>query len=548
MKTLKFIPLGGCGEIGMNMAVLQVDDCNYFIDGGGLFPDASLPGVDLIIPETDWLRKNRIKPTAWLITHAHEDHIGALPHLYPEFPAPLYSTEFSLEMIRSKFTEANIRGASLQTWEVFNSKTIRNITVTPYTVNHSIPASTGLFIETPHGNILHTGDFRIDKNPPEGSLSHENMKRVIGQKKVRAMMSDSTNSFSKGTDLSEGDLGDNFDLIMRHTDGAVVVTAFASNIWRLGTIVETAKKHDRKIFLLGRSMQKNFEISQRLKIFDVRPDDVIGDDMLSRIPKNRLCIVCTGSQGEGFSGASRLATDSIGQFKLEHGDTFVFSARAIPGNEKSIGLLTNLIYRTGANVVTPKDFNVHVSGHGFAEDLKTCIQTVRPECFIPVHGEFRHLMRHRELAIECGVTEKNAYLVENGDVCVLGPQPQGVTDRVRSGREYISQGGRMSSDGEIFKTRMALCKSGLMCVSFIIKKKAWELVCEPNFINKGVPVKEDVFRKKLRSVFERSYAKASQRKDFKESMLEEELRIQTRQTLENMVNYKCNVAVLLQRV
>ena len=547
-KTLKILPLGGCGEIGMNMTVLQVDDQFYFIDCGLLFPDQGMPGVDLILPDVSVLLEHNIRPTAWLITHGHEDHIGALPYWYPKFPAPIYASDFTRELIKGKFAEAGIENAQFRPWVPLQTTPFRNIKVTPYIVNHSIAHALGFFIETKHGNVLHTGDFRIDSNPPEGSKTHENLEKAVAGKPVRIMLSDSTNSFQVGTDKSENDLVAGFEQVMEETSGVVVIATFASNIWRYQSAFDAAQKYGRKIFFLGRSLKKNFEIAEMLNLLHYEKDLIVNEDEFYRLPRNELCIVCTGSQGEQFSGASRLAFNMLEKFKLDDFDSVVFSARAIPGNEKSIGLLINQFSRLGCRIVTAKELDVHVSGHGYQEDLMTCIRIAKPECFMPVHGEYRHLRKHIELAEKVGVKPENCYLAENGDVVVAGPKPYGVVERVQSGRDYVCQGTVLSSDSDVYKTRLSLAKNGFFVVSYVMAHKGFTLAAKPVCLNKGVPVDYQKIESQLEAIFESSAAHCKGRKDFNDDTLADDLRLQVRRAIEQRAGYKCMVNILLQRI
>lgn len=550
-QKLRLIPLGGCGEIGMNMTVLQVDDKFYFIDCGLLFPDASLPGVEIILPEITWLEEQDIRPEAWLITHGHEDHIGSLPFLYPKFPVPIYGSPLTLEFIQGKFQEAGINNATFRTWVPGETVPFRNMRLTPFTVNHSIAHSLGFFIETKHGNILHTGDFRIDYKPPEGSMTHENIAKVVGRKKVQIMMSDSTNSFSKGTDLSENDLPQGFEKVISESKGAVIFCAFASNIWRYQSVVDAAVAEGRRVYLLGRSMVRNFEIAERLRLVKCPSGLMVDDEEIKRVPRSKLVVLCTGSQGEPFSGASRLAYNMLDKLKLDANDTVVFSARAIPGNEKSIGQLVNQFSRLGCRVVTAKEVDCHVSGHGYQEDLKACIRAANPKHFMPVHGEYRHLKKHIELAVECGVPIENCFLAENGDVVSVGPEAHGVIDRVPAGRDFVIKGGIVNSMSDVYRTRLGLAQSGLICVSFVLKERGGTLACKPKVSNRGVPMPDSEIEKRLPQAFERAYAavaKDAGKRDVKLDDLAEELRIQVRRAIESTANYKCMVSVLLSRV
>lgn len=548
-NQLRIYPLGGCGEIGMNMTVLEVGGLHYFIDGGCLFPDQSMVGVDLVLPAVNYLREKKIKPEAWLITHGHEDHIGALPYLYPQFEAPLFSTQFTLELIDSKFQEAGIRKANFFEWKMGRPVIVGNIRVTSYQVNHSIPYSTGLFIETAFGNILHTGDFRVDQRPPEGTRTDDNIKEVVAGRDVLVMFSDSTNSFSPGTDMSESEVPDNIAKVCRETTGAVIVTTFASSLWRLKSMLQAARVTNRKIMLLGRSLLRNFDIAEKVGLIKDARELLISEEQLGSMPRDKIVIYCTGSQGETFAGLSRIAFGSYGSFNLEEEDTVIFSSRSIPGNEKSINFLMNRIARSGCRVLTGKDAPVHVSGHGHQEDLISCIRAGNPKHFIPVHGEYRHLRKHIELAIEAGVKPQNCYLMENGDVVELGPEAKGVVEQVESGRDYVCQGVIMASTSDTYKARVNLSKHGVFAVSFPLAGKGFELAGAPAFNMRGLPVRDAEIRtSELVSVYEECFEEIKDAKNPSEDHFVEALRVAVRRTLEPKLKYKCMVMVMLVRM
>ena len=544
-SQVKLIPLGGCGEIGMNMTLLLLEERWYFIDAGALFPDATNIGVDLILPACNFIDENHIQPEAWLITHGHEDHIGALPHLYKRYPAPIYGTEFTIELIKAKFLDANIQNAVLNVWKVFSTTLFRSMKVTPFPVNHSIADAAGLFFETQYGNILHMGDFRIDYAPPEHSMTHQNLEKVLKGKPVTLMMSDSTNSFSLGTDKSETAITPTFVDYFTHEKGAVIIATFASNIWRLQSVFEAAKNANRRVILFGRTMFRNVEIAQRLGLLNFNQDILLNLREVDRIPRSEVCILCTGSQGESFSGLHRLAYGSVEDFQISSQDTVLMSSRIIPGNEKSIDAIVTQLCRVGCQVVTTKENQfIHVSGHGYAEDLKTCIKIAKPLAFMPVHGTYRHLKRHRELAIECGVIPENCYLVENGDVVLAAPDPVGVIDTVVSGRDYVCPGGIFPQNSPIYKDRAALVRTGVVVVSFILFRTSYKMVSEPKISLRGVELDEGKLKKKIPLIYDQVLEAVMKRKRFDEAILQDEVRIAIRKYLENQHGFRTTVLIV----
>lgn len=563
-RKFSLLPLGGCGEIGMNMTVLFVNGDAYFIDCGALFPDLSQAGVQLILPGYSFLASQGIKPKAWIITHGHEDHIGGLPYFFPRFPAPIYTSEFAAELIELKFADLNIRNHTITRWKAKQKTQIGKLHVTPFLVNHSIPDAMGLLIETAHGRILHTGDFRIDDHPHEPQTTDQSIREVLGGQRADLMMSDSTNSFVKGKDLSENDLVPEFSKIMTSSPGAVVVASFSSNIWRAKTVLETARLAGRGIHLLGRGTKRNFEIACRLGIIENSGLlQILEEQDLRHIDRQKICILCTGSQGEPFSGLHRLAYDGVNYFKIEPGDVALFSARAIPGNEKPITFLTNQLCKRGVNVIHAKEVDVHVSGHGFQQDLIDCIKAANPRFFMPVHGEFRHLQKHIELAISAGVREENCVLAENGSFAVINKNEIQVGDQIQAGRSYVCQGGIYVDEGEIYRDRTQLARNGLVVVSIVLAnepkkvskrsksasndKPVPTLQCQPQVSIFGVPIQEEILTDEIPGLLEKAHAATEGRKDLSDDVLLEELRVGIRRYIESICRFRCLVKVILHR-
>jgi ribonuclease J len=538
----------------MNMTLIRVFGRTFFVDCGALFPDATHVGVNLILPSTNYIDEEQIHPEAWLITHGHEDHIGAMPHIFKRYPAPIYGTEFTIELIRAKFEDAGITDVTYRVWDFYKTTLFRNVKVTPFPVNHSIAQAAGLFIETPVGNVLHMGDFRIDYNPPEGTMTHHNVAKVLKNKPVHIMMSDSTNTFNEGTDNSESNTRHAIAQYFETEPGAVVVATFASNISRLDHVLQAARDKNRKVALLGRSMYRNSDIAARLHILNFPPDLIIDLEEAHRIPRNELCILCTGSQGEAFSGLHRLAFESLDAFDLKANDCVLFSSRMIPGNEKSIDALITKLIRMGCKVFTGKDDpQIHVSGHAYQEDLRTCILIAKPFSFLPVHGTYRHLKRHRELAIEAGVSPEMSFLAENGDVVLVEENtPVGVIDHVTSGRDYVCAGGIFSQNSPVYKERVQLAMTGVVVASFHVDPDSFELLQKPLVALKGIPLNDFELARKCGPIFEKVKGSLLQRKrttrmsreEFKEQF-KEDLRLAIRRHIENILNYKTAVIVML---
>lgn len=546
---IKIIPFGGCGEIGMNITLFSIHDRHFLVDCGALFPDASQLGVQLVLPNTRYLDENNIQIEAWLITHGHEDHIGALPYLFKKYPAPIYGTKLTIELIKLKFEEARIKNASMTVWNFYKTVFFRDIRVTPFMVNHSIADAAGLFIETPLGNILHTGDFRIDATPPEKIMTHESIKKVVGNKKVRVMLSDSTNSFQMGTDKSESDILPSLEDIMRKEKGTVIIGTFASSIWRIRNVMDAAKATNRKVALFGRTMRRNVEIAKRLGFLHFNDKMVMEIEDTKNLPRDQLCILCTGSQGEPFSGLHRLTWNTISDFEITYEDVVVFSSRIIPGNEKSIESLVTQLTRTGCRVITPKESNsIHVSGHGFQEDLKKCIMAANPVSFMPVHGTYRHLRKHIDLAMECGISPQNCLLVENGDVAALGPDITAIIDTVTNGRDLVCPGGVFPINSSIYKDRVSLVETGVVAVSFVISKNNSTLACNPLVSLKGVNLNDFELAQTCVKLFASTQKSVAKRKKTGDSILREALRIAIRRHIEDVLKFKTTVLVLMHKV
>jgi ribonuclease J len=547
-QNFQVIPLGGCGEIGMNLTLWHVDDSWFFVDCGTLFADETVPGMDLIFPSLEAVRERGLQPTAWLITHGHEDHIGALPYVYQEFPGPIYTTEFTAELIKEKFRGLALPEPEIHIWQVWQKTTFRQAAVTPFPVNHSIPDACGLYLETRHGNLLHTGDYRVDRSAPEGSVTLDNLARITQGRKTLLMTADSTNVFVQGRDKEEKQVAGSLTQLFSSARGRVVVATFASNIWRVKSIFDAARANGRKVFLAGRSLLRNYEISRRLGVMgDVEDQFVVSSEELKMIPPQQLCIICTGTQGEMFSGANRLAFGTLENIKLDGDDLVILSARAIPGNEKTISVLINQFWRLGCRVLTGKDADVHVSGHGYVEDLKDCIAVVKPKFFMPLHGEYRNLVQHLRVAESAGVPPEHCHLVENGDVLTIGPEPLGVTDRWTVGRDYVGSNKIILGSSDVLRNRVMLARNGIVEVSALADSSFTRLLNEPKVQVRGVDVAPERVREVVKSSF-RDVSRSQRKAHWSEESFSEELRIAVRRELEADVGYKAVVTIFMHRL
>src|SRR5512138_608089 len=428
---LKIIPLGGLGEIGLNMMLYEYGDDIIVVDCGLMFPEPYMLGIDLVVPDISYLKERADRVRGILLTHGHEDHIGALPYVLPEVNPPIYGTALTLGFVKEKLKEFDLdEKVVLETVRPRESVTLGAFSVEFIRVAHSIVDGCALAIHSPEGVVIHTGDFKIDQTPVDGELTDLATFARYGDEGVLALLSDSTNVEREGYTLSERLVGEAFEQIFPKCPGRIIVAAFSSNIHRVQQVVDAAIRTGRKVLLNGRSMLANVQIARELGYLSIPDSALIDLKELPRLPKEQVCMITTGSQGEPMSALSRIAMDDHKQIKLEEGDTVILSSRFIPGNEKTISDLVNHLYRRGAEVYHEKVSEVHVSGHASQEELKLMQNIVRPRYFIPVHGEYRHLVKHSQLAQKVGVPRERCLLAVNGDVITFADGKGAITDRV----------------------------------------------------------------------------------------------------------------------
>jgi ribonuclease J len=486
MHDLRIIPLGGLGEIGLNMAAIEYGDDIIVIDCGLMFPEPQMLGIDLVIPDITYLRERADRVRGIFLTHGHEDHIGALPFVLPQLSPPLYGTALTLGFIREKLKEYQldkctqfhvVRPRERVTAGVFQVEFIR--------VAHSIVDGCGLAIRTPRGVIIHTGDFKIDHTPVDGELTDLYTFARYGEEGVLAFMADSTNVKREGYTLSEKLVGDAFNEIFPGCPGRVIVAAFSSNIHRVKQAIDAAARCNRKVLLNGRSMIANVQIARELGYLAV-PDNIFIDlKELPRLPKDQVCMITTGSQGEPMSSLARIAMDDHKQIRLEPGDTVILSSRFIPGNEKTITDLINHLYRRGAEVYHEQVSEVHVSGHASQEELKLLHTLVRPRWFIPVHGEYRHLVRHARLARTVGLPAERCLLAVNGDVITFDDQGGRISGTVESGRVFVDGKGVGDVGDVVLKDRRHLSQDGMVVVIIGIDQSSGAIIYGPDIVSRG---------------------------------------------------------------
>jgi ribonuclease J len=491
-STLEVVPLGGLGEFGMNMMAVSWEDTTILIDAGVMFPDPDQLGVDLIIPDLSFVEARRDKVKALVLTHGHEDHIGAVPHVMPLFDGPVYGTALTLAFVEPKLEEHEIEpGDRLKPVRPRERVTIGPFTVEFIRVTHSMPDCVALAISTPAGTIVHTGDFKIDQTPIDGQHFDLHRFAELGSQGVLALFADSTNIDRRGFTGSEIEVVEAFEELFTSTQGKLVVAAFSSSIYRMQILVDLAAQFERKIAFVGRSVLQNSEIAQRLGFLKIPAGVQIRDsDVGSYASQDVLCVV-TGSQGEPQAALSRIAIDDHRAVKLHEDDTVVLSARVIPGNEKAIARTMSHVARRGADVITPDMKHVHVSGHGSAEELKLVLSLVRPRFFVPIHGEYRQLSQHARTATRVmnGTNCKvQVLLAQDGDVIQFDTQGARIADKAPTGRVLIDVTRVGEVGDEVLRDRRHIAADGLVVAVVAISRHTGALASDPEIVARGFVV------------------------------------------------------------
>lgn len=486
LQPLKVIPLGGLGEIGLNMMVVEYGETIFLIDAGLMFPEDDMLGIDIVIPDFSYLQENRQRVRALVVTHGHEDHIGAIPFLLREFQLPIYATPLTLALIREKLKEHGLLSRS----ELIQVLPGEDVSIGPFGVEfirvcHSIPDGVGLAIRTPVGVLVHSGDFKIDTTPIDARRFDVARFGAYGEKGVLALFSDSTNVERPGYTLSEKDVGQTLRSIFQECSGRIIVAVFASNLHRIQQVIWLARQFKRKVLLNGRSMVINVRIGRELGYLDFPPEEELTLQDLARLPDAEVLMLTTGSQGEPMSALTRMAFDDHKKLKVQEGDTIVFSSKFIPGNERTIQNIINHLYRHGAEVIHEQVRDIHVSGHAYREELKAMISLIKPRFFIPVHGEYRHLVKHRQLAIDMGMSQENCLLAEDGATLLFSPEGARLGARVATGRVLVDGKGVGDVEGLVLRDRRHLSEDGLVIVSLVIDKETKEILSGPDILSKG---------------------------------------------------------------
>ncbi len=489
-STVSVFPLGGVNEIGKNMYVIQSDDDIVIIDCGAMFPDESLPGIDLIIPDITYLKENKDKIRAMVITHGHEDHIGAIPYFLKQLKVPIYATNLTLGLIEIKLKEHGLlRDTQLFMIDEDSVLRLGTIRTTFFKVNHSIPDCLGIAFHTMHGTIVHTGDFKFDWTPVDKEYPNIHKMAQLGENGVLLLLSESTNAERPGSTPSEARITDHLEEEFRKATGKIFVTTFASNVDRVQQVINASIKTNRRVALVGRSMVNVVAVAAERGYLDLPEDILIETRQVQALPPEKVTILCTGGQGEPMAALSRLATSSFRDIEVLQDDTVIFAAGPIPGNEKSISRIVDNLFKLGANVIygSGSITGMHVSGHGYQEDLKLMLALMKPKYFIPIHGEYRMLHIHRQMAQSLGVKKQNIFLLKNGDVVdIMSEQEVLQTRSVDAGDVYVDGLGIGDVGEIILRDRKQLARDGMIVIIMTISKSNGQLVSSPDTISRGL--------------------------------------------------------------
>ncbi|EOH0169852.1 ribonuclease J [Campylobacter coli] len=501
---IRITPLGGLGEIGGNISVFETNKDAIIVDIGMSFPDGTMHGVDIIIPDFDYVRKIKDKIRGIVITHAHEDHIGAVPYFFKEFQFPIYATPLALGMISNKFEEHGLKAERKWFRPVEKRKVyeIGEFDIEWIHITHSIIDASALAIKTKAGTIIHTGDFKIDQTPIDGYPTDLGRLAHYGEEGVLCLLSDSTNSYKEGYTKSESSVGSTFDQIFARTKGRVIMSTFSSNIHRVYQAITYGLKYGRKVCVIGRSMERNLYTTMELGYIKLDRKIFIDADEVSKYKDNEVLIVTTGSQGETMSALYRMATDEHKFIKIKPTDQVIISAKAIPGNEASVSAVLDYLLKAGAKVAYQEFSEIHVSGHASIEEQKLMLTLVKPKFFLPVHGEYNHINKHKETAIKCGIPEKNIYLMSDGDQVELCQKYVKRIKTVKTGKVFVDNQINKQIADDVVIDRQKLADSGIVVIIAQLDKASKTLINKPRVFSYGlVADKQDhAFSKEMAEV------------------------------------------------
>ena len=488
-KPIRIIPLGGLNEIGKNLTVFEYEDDALILDCGMAFPDDDMLGVDIVIPDITYLHKIADRIRGIVLTHGHEDHIGALPYVLKEFSVPVYGTRLTLGILKNKLKEHGILNqVKLNTINAGDKVKLGAFTAEFIHTNHSIADAVAIALHTPTGIILHTGDFKIDSTPIDSDMIDLARFGELGKEGVLALLSDSTNADRPGVTFSEKSIGKTFDNLFEKGEQnkqRIIVATFASNVHRVQQIINSAVKYNRKVAVSGRSMENVISAAIELEYMHVPENTLIGLDEINKYPKEQLVVITTGSQGESMAALTRMAFTSHKKINIEPNDLVIISASPIPGNEKSVANVVNELLKQGAEVIYEKQADVHVSGHACQEELKMILSLVKPKYFIPVHGEYRHLCKHKCLAVHTGIDPKNIFVMDLGNVLELSRSSAKIVGSVPSGKVLVDGLGVGDVGNIVLRDRKHLAEDGIIIVVMTIEKESGECVSGPDIISRG---------------------------------------------------------------
>jgi ribonuclease J len=483
---LKIIPLGGLGEIGLNMMVFEYGDSAFIVDAGLMFPEDYMLGIDYVIPDMNYIRQIKSNISGVVLTHAHEDHIGAVPYLLKEMNLPIYGTPFTLGVVRKKLEEHSlflpvslnqISPRSILKLGAFELEFIR--------VCHSAVDGVGIAIKTPLGLVIHTGDFKISHTTTAGMITDVNKFAQYGEKGVLALLSDSTNVEREGYTISDQEIGDTLGRISAGRKGRIIIGLFASSITRIQQVIDIAQAINRKVIFNGRSIETSVNIAKELGYINILEETEIDIEQISEFSDEEIIIITTGSQGEPMAALARMASGTHKQIKIKKEDTVILSSKFIPGNERAITKIINDLYRRGADVIYEKISQIHVSGHAFQEELKLMINLTRPKYFIPIHGEYRHLILHSRLAEQVGIEKENILLAENGQIIKFDENGGKVQDSIITGRVLIDGKGVGDVGRSVLKERRDLSEDGLVIVNMALDEETGIVIFGPEIVSRG---------------------------------------------------------------
>ncbi|MDR1194775.1 MAG: ribonuclease J [Peptococcaceae bacterium] len=490
--SLQVIPLGGLGEIGKNMTVFRYEDEMIVVDAGLMFPGEEMLGIDVVIPDYSYLLENKELLMGILLTHGHEDHIGAMPYILRDIEGPVYASRLTLGLLQDKLKEHGVSKVNLNVVKPHSIVRLgKYFQVEFFRVTHSIPGCFGLAITTPVGTVVHTGDFKMDQTPVDGESMDFGRLAELGRRGVLVLMADSTNVERPGFTRSEKEVGGILNSLFGGCEGRIILATFASNVHRIQQVLDAAFQFKRKVAVVGRSMINVVGIAQELQYLRVPDDTVIDIDEIGRYAKNRIVVLCTGSQGEPMSALTRMANNDHRRVEIMPGDTVVISATPIPGNEKLVGKTVNQLYRLGAEVVHEASAGVHASGHASQEELKLMLNLVRPKFFMPVHGEYRHLAKHAQLAHKMGIPSNHVFVGENGQTIEFTKDSGQLSKKVTAGQILVDGLGVGDVGNVVLRDRKQLSEDGMLLVVFGMRRGGHILCAGPDIVSRGfVYVKE----------------------------------------------------------